>query len=141
MGQKIKTRKHRRHRRHGTQCVIQYPTYRNPQQFLQENAITVFGPRLYNSLPKYLRDIESVKTEKFTFELDKFLELLISQKCPCHRIRKQLHPRPAHSSEGSRNLPKCWSPWLCHGAVLAASKPLQVHHFGGCVSGSLQRYR
>ena len=70
MGHKIKTRKHPRH---GTQCVIQYPTNRNPTQFLQENAITVFGPRLYNSLPKYLRDIESVKTEKFKLELVKFL--------------------------------------------------------------------
>ena len=55
MGRKIKTRKHPRH---GTQCVIQYPTNRNPAQSLQENAITVFGPRLYNSLPKYLRDIK-----------------------------------------------------------------------------------
>ena len=59
IGHTIKTRKHPRH---GTQCVIQYPTNRNPAQFLQENAITVFGPRLYNSLPKYLSDIESVKT-------------------------------------------------------------------------------
>ena len=56
--------------------LIQYPTNRNPAQSLQENAITVFGPRLYNSLPKYLRDIESVKTEKFKFVLDKFLELI-----------------------------------------------------------------
>ena len=47
-----------------------------PTTILQENAITVFVPRLYNSLPKYLRDIESVKTEKFKFELDKFLELI-----------------------------------------------------------------
>ena len=39
-------------------------------------TITVFGLRLYNSLLKYLRDIESVKTEKFKFELDKFLELI-----------------------------------------------------------------
>ena len=62
MGYTIKTRKHQRH---GTQCVIQYPTNRNPAQSLQENAITVFGPRLCNSLPKYLRDIESVRTEKF----------------------------------------------------------------------------
>ena len=52
MGHKIKTRKHPRH---GTQCVIQYPTNRNPAQSLQENTITVFGPRLYNSLPNYLR--------------------------------------------------------------------------------------
>ena len=43
MEHKIKTRKHPRH---GTQCVIQYQTNRNPIQSLQENAITVFGPRL-----------------------------------------------------------------------------------------------
>ena len=73
IGHTIKTRKHPRH---GTQCVIQYPANRNPAQSLQENAITVFGPRLYNSLPKYLRDIESVETKKFKFELDKFLELI-----------------------------------------------------------------
>ena len=73
MGHTIKNRKHPRH---GTQCVIQYPTKANPAESLQENAITVFGPRLYNLLPKYLRDIESVKTEKFKFELDKFLELI-----------------------------------------------------------------
>ena len=48
MGHKIKTRKYRRH---GTQCFIQYPTNRNLAQSLQENAITVFGPRLNNSLP------------------------------------------------------------------------------------------
>ena len=76
MGHTIKTKQHPRH---GTQCVIQYPTNRNQAQSLQENAITVFGPRLYNSLPKYLRDIESVKPEKFKFELDKFLELIPDQ--------------------------------------------------------------
>ena len=73
MGHKIKTRKHRRH---GTQCVIQYPTNRKTALSLQENALTVFGPRLYNLMPKYLREIESVKTEKFKFELNKFLELI-----------------------------------------------------------------
>ena len=62
MGHKIKIRKHQRH---GTQCVIQYPTNRNPAQSLEENAITVIGPRLYNSLPKYIRDKESVKIENF----------------------------------------------------------------------------
>ena len=73
MGHKIETRKYPRN---GTQCVIQDPSNRNPAQSLQENAITVFGPRLYNSLAKYLRDIESVKTEKFKFELDKLIELI-----------------------------------------------------------------
>ena len=51
-------------------------TNRNPAQSLHKNATTVFGPRLYNSFPKYLRDIENAKTEKFKFELDKFLELI-----------------------------------------------------------------
>ena len=76
MGHTIKNRKHPRH---GTQCVIQYPANRIPAQSLQKNAITVFGPRLYNSLPKYLRDFESVKTENFKFELDKFLETIPDQ--------------------------------------------------------------
>ena len=76
IGHTIKTRKHPRY---GTQCVIQYPTNRKPAKSLQENAITVFGPRLYNSLPKYMRDIESVKTEKFKFELGKLLELIPDQ--------------------------------------------------------------
>ena len=34
---------------------------------------------MYNSLPKYLRDIESVKTEKFKLELDKFLDTISDQ--------------------------------------------------------------
>ena len=58
MGHTIKTRKIE-DMEHS--AFIQYPTNRNTTQSLQENAITVFGPRLYNSLPKYLRDIESVK--------------------------------------------------------------------------------
>ena len=73
MGHKIKTRKHPRH---GTQCVIQYPTNRNPAQSLQENTIAVFGRRLYNSLPKNLKAIKSVKSEKFKLEFDEFLELI-----------------------------------------------------------------
>ena len=32
-----------------------------------------------NSLPKYLRDIESVKTEKFKSHLDKLLELITDE--------------------------------------------------------------
>ena len=77
MGHKIKTRKHQRHE---TQCVIQYPTNRNPAQSIQENAITVFEPRLYNSLPKYLRDIESVKKMKNSnLSSKKFLELIPDQ--------------------------------------------------------------
>ena len=57
MGRKIKTRKHPRH---GTQCVIQYQTNRNPAQSLQENGITVFEPQFYNLLSKY----ETLKVSK-----------------------------------------------------------------------------
>ena len=83
MGHKIKTRNHPRH---GTRCIIEYPINRNPTQSIQKNAITVFGPRLYNSLFKYLRDIEIVKTEKFKFELDKFLELITDQPKMPHYV-------------------------------------------------------
>ena len=38
--------------------------------------LTVFWSGLYNSLPKYLRDIEIVKTDKFKFQLDKIFELI-----------------------------------------------------------------
>ena len=58
----IQYQTNRKHQIHWAQCVIQYQTNRKPAQSLQENAVTIFGPRLYNSLPKYLRDIESVKT-------------------------------------------------------------------------------
>ena len=72
MGDRIKTRKHLRH---GAQCVIQNPTNRNPAQSLQ-CCNAAFGHRLYDSLRKYLRDVESVKTEKFKFEPNKFLEFI-----------------------------------------------------------------
>ena len=55
---------------------MEYPTDSNSAQSLQENAIPVLGPRLYNLFPKYPRDFESVKTEKFKFELYKFLKLI-----------------------------------------------------------------
>ena len=79
MGHKIETRKHPRHR---TQCVIQYPTNIHTAQSLQENAITVFGPRVYNSMPKYLRDIKSV--EKVLN-----IQILISPKCPTMTLQKE----------------------------------------------------
>ena len=126
MGHTIKTRKHPRH---GTQCVIQCPTNRKTAQSLQGNAITVFGPRLYNSLPKYLTDFESVKTEKFKFELDKFLELIPDHpKMPnyvtasgSNSILEKLTHLRAQGIYQSGVVPQ-----LGHGAVLAASKILQV---------------
>ena len=48
-------------------CVIEYPTNRNPPQSLQENAITVFPT------------LKKVRTKKFKFELEKFLELFLNE--------------------------------------------------------------
>ena len=59
---------------------------------------------------KISKDIVSVQTEKFKFELNKFLELIhcrAQNAKLCHRSRKQHHHRPAISSLGSRNLPWC----------------------------------
>ena len=94
----IKTRKHPRHRTH---WVIQYPTNRNPAQSLQENAITVFGPRLYNSLPKYLRDIKSVKLKNSNLSSTSFsTPFLISQKCSTMS--------PHHEAIASSTSPLIW---------------------------------
>ena len=73
MEHKINTRKHHRH---GIQCIIEFPKNRNRAQSLQENAITAFGPQLYNSLPKYRRDIESIKSSKFKIELGLFFGII-----------------------------------------------------------------
>ena len=123
MGHKIKIRKDPRH---GTQCVIQYPTNRNPAQSRQKNRITAFVPRLYNSLPKYLRDIESFKTEKFEFEVDKFLELIPDESKMSNYVTasgsniiiEQLTHLRAQGIYQSGGVPD-------FEAVLAASKPLQ----------------
>ena len=128
MGHKIKTRKLPRH---GTQCVIQYPTNRNqPCTIPSINAITVFRPRLYNSLLKYLRDIESVKTEKFKFEVHKFLELIPAYESimpnyaiasGSHSILDQLtHLRVQGIYQKGGAPTRPWS------SLIAASKPLQV---------------
>ena len=103
--------------RYGTQCVIRCPTNRNPAQSLQENSITVFGSRLYNSLPKYLRDIESVIIKKFKFALDKFLEFIPDQpKMPnyvtasgSNSILDKLTHLTAHGIYQSGGVPD--SPW------------------------------
>ena len=54
-------------------------TNRNPAQSLQENAIAVFGPRLIvQLLPKYLRH-RKCYTEKFKFDVDKFIEHILDE--------------------------------------------------------------
>ena len=63
--------------------IVQQPTNRDPAKSLQENAITVFGRWLYDSLPKYLRDIERVKLKKSNLRSTNFKNsFLISPKGP-----------------------------------------------------------
>ena len=52
------------------------PDKQKPNKIHSTKCNSVFGPLLYNSLPKYLRDVESVKTKRIKLELDKFLELI-----------------------------------------------------------------
>ena len=80
MGYKIKTRKHSRH---GTRTV-RYSTNRNPAQSLQENAITVFRPRLCNSNCQNISETSKVlKLKDFNLSsLNFWSSFLMSQKCP-----------------------------------------------------------
>ena len=117
MGHKIETRKHPRH---GTQCVIQYPTNRNPAQPFQESAITVFGPRLYNSVPKYSRDSKSVKTEKLKFELNKFLELIPDDP------KMASYVTAVRSNSIIDQLYHLWDHGICQGSEVAVSATEQA---------------
>ena len=66
------------------------------------------GPVLHNSLPKYLRDIESVKNKKFEFELNKFLKLIPNEtKMPncvtAERDNSIVDLLSYHSAQGIHN--------------------------------------
>ena len=88
---------------------------------------------LYYSLPRYLRNIKSDKTEKFKFELDKFLGFIPDEP-------KMLNYVTAARSNGIPDQQsqfraqgiyqggpwRWWSLRIGDGAVLAVSKPLQV---------------
>ena len=48
---------------------------------LREQSFQVDGPKLFNSLPKYLRDLTKVPVEELKEQLDKFLETIPDQPC------------------------------------------------------------
>ena len=47
----------------------------------------------------YVKDMRSVKIEKFKFEFNEFLEFILDNpkihNYICHRVKKKQHPRPA----------------------------------------------
>ena len=72
-------------------CVLdEYSTIRNSAQSLQENAITVFGPRLYNSLPGYQRH-RKCQNWKIQIRAWKLFGALSgwAQKCPTMSPRQE----------------------------------------------------
>lgn len=63
------------HIRKGRLCKIPPINTRCPQRIrtIKDNTLPVRGPRLYNSLPKDLRDKSGVRVESFKLALDKYL--------------------------------------------------------------------
>ena len=74
---------------------------------------------------KYMRDIKSVKTKKFRFELDIYSRLAQYAQI-CHLCKKQLHPGSAISSEGSTNAHIGEVSDSAEEQALTGKKPLQV---------------
>ena len=59
--------------RRGRECQIPPVKCRNSTMNLREQSFQVSGPKLFNCLPKYLRNRSKVTKEEFKEELDKFL--------------------------------------------------------------------
>ena len=55
---------------------VQVPALRGKPSVrkLREQSFQYNGPKLFNSLPKYLRNISKVKVEEFKEKLDKYLQ-------------------------------------------------------------------
>lgn len=78
------------HPRLGRLCNIRksHPRATTSVKTLKENSFVSRGPKLYNSLPKYLRDTNYTSHEKFKHALDKFLKTIPDQpKLPHYHLR------------------------------------------------------
>ena len=66
------------HVRKGRLCKIPPVNTKSPLriQTIKENTLAIRGPRLFNSIPKYLREKSGVKVESFKRALDKYLATL-----------------------------------------------------------------
>ena len=125
MGDKIKARKHPRH---GT---LHYSVSNNQKSSTIpsrkcNNCSWASFVQLVAKISKKHQKCSNWKIQIWARQISGALSWWTKNAQLCHRIRKQQHLQPPHSSEGSRNLPKWWSHRLGLGTVLAASKPLQV---------------
>lgn len=78
------------HQRLGRQCHIQriHPRSSVRVKTLKENAFAIRGPRLFNALPKSLRDPDISRLEQFKSKLDNFLRTLPDQpNLPHYHLR------------------------------------------------------
>ena len=78
------------HQRLGRLCHIERVHTRSSTRVktLKDNALTTRGARLFNALPKYLRDNNYTSLEQFKTHLDKFLQTVPDQpKLPHYHLR------------------------------------------------------
>lgn len=78
------------HQRLGRLCQIQPLHPRAPTRIktIKENSFATRGPRLFNALPKYLRDSDVRSVEKFKDQLDSFLKTIPDEpKLPHYHLR------------------------------------------------------
>ena len=78
------------HQRLGRLCQIQPVHPRAPTRIktLKENAFATRGPRLFNALPKYLRDFTHQSVDRFKNQLDTFLRTIPDEpKMPHYYLR------------------------------------------------------
>ena len=62
--------------RRGRECIVHVPRGKPRIQTLRDQSFQVNGPRLFNCLPKNLRDMKRVTIDEFKEKLDNFLALM-----------------------------------------------------------------
>ena len=65
--------------RRGRECIVPVSRGKSRIQTLRDQSFQVNGPRLFNCLPKNLRDVKKVTVDKFKEKLDNFLALMPDQ--------------------------------------------------------------
>ena len=67
---------HKLNERRGRECLIPASRGRQAIQSLRDQSFQMAGPKLFNSLPRYLRDLKKISIEEFKEKLDQFLASL-----------------------------------------------------------------
>ena len=62
--------------RQGRECIVPATRGKSRIQTLRDQSFQVNGPRLFNCLPKNLRDMKRVTVDEFKEKLDSFLALM-----------------------------------------------------------------